>query len=141
MSPSSSLSPIRWSGWTNPAPIRSPAPEYQMGPVAPSPPDTADFQSSVLHKRDIDPQLPLARWLKGLQRAIYDWAHAASRSGPSASGTTASGHPPRSEPLPRRPPSRLSRRAVCSPQWGVLRRRPIACCETPWRWGMPSNEA
>ena len=40
-------------------------------------------------------------------------------SGPSASGITASGHAPRSAPLPRRLPNRLSRRAVCSPPWDV----------------------
>ena len=40
--------------------------EYHLGPVALSPADTADFQSLVLRKRDIDPQLDQARWLKGL---------------------------------------------------------------------------
>ena len=54
-------------------------PEYHLGPVALSPADTADFQSSVLRRRDIDPQLALARWLKGLQQAIYDWAHTVGR--------------------------------------------------------------
>ena len=54
-------------------------PEYHLGPVALSPADTADFRASVLQRRDIDPQLAPARWLKCLQRAIYDWAKAAGR--------------------------------------------------------------
>ena len=54
-------------------------PEYHLGPVALSPADTADFQGSVLRRRAEDPQLAPNRWLKGLQRAIYDWAHAAGR--------------------------------------------------------------
>ena len=64
--------------------------EYHVGPVALSPADTADFRASVLQRRDIDPQLAPARWLKCLRRAIYDWVKAAGRSVPSISGTTAS---------------------------------------------------
>ena len=47
--------------------------------MALSPADTADFQSSVLRRRDIDPHLAPTRWLKGLQRAIYDWAQAVGK--------------------------------------------------------------
>ena len=54
-------------------------PEYHLGPVALSPVDTADLQSSVLRRRDMDPQLAPTRCLEGLQRAIYDRAHAAGR--------------------------------------------------------------
>ena len=54
-------------------------PEYHLGPVALSPVDMADLQSSVFRRRDIESQLAPTRWLKGLQRAIYDWAHAAGR--------------------------------------------------------------
>ena len=61
----------------NPSPHTvSCTPEYHLGPVALSPAETADFQSSVLRRRAVDPQLAPDRWLKGLQRAIYDWAHA-----------------------------------------------------------------
>ena len=54
-------------------------PEYHLGPVALSPADTADFHNSVLRRRAVDPQLAPNRWLKGPQRAIYDWAHATGR--------------------------------------------------------------
>ena len=54
-------------------------PEYHFGPVARSQADAADFQSSVLRRRNIHPQLAPAQWLKGLQRAIYDWAHTTGR--------------------------------------------------------------
>ena len=54
-------------------------PEYHLGPVALSPADTADFHNSILRRRALDPQLAPFRWLKGLQRAIYDWAHATGR--------------------------------------------------------------
>ena len=54
-------------------------PEYHLGSVALSPADTADFHSSILRRRALDPQLAPNRWLKGLQRAIYDWAHATGR--------------------------------------------------------------
>ena len=54
-------------------------PEYHLGPVALSLADTADFHNSVLRRRAVDPQLAPIRWLKGLQRAIYDWAHATGR--------------------------------------------------------------
>ena len=47
--------------------------------MALSPADTADFQGSVLRRRAVDPQLAPDPWLKGLQRAIYDWAHATGR--------------------------------------------------------------
>ena len=47
--------------------------------MALSPADTADFQRSVLRRRAVDPQLAPDRWLKGFQRAIYDWAHATGR--------------------------------------------------------------
>ena len=40
-------------------------PEYHLGPVALSPVDTADFQSSMLRRTDINPQLASARWPKG----------------------------------------------------------------------------
>ena len=42
-----------------------------------SPADTAGFRDSVLQRRDINPQLAPARWLKCVQHAIYDWAKAA----------------------------------------------------------------
>ena len=51
-------------------------PQYHFGAVAQSPADTADFRGSVLRRRVLDPQLAPDRWLKGLQRAIFDWAHA-----------------------------------------------------------------
>ena len=54
-------------------------PEYHLGPVALSPADTADFHNSILRRRALDPQLAPIRWLKGLQRAIYNWAHATGR--------------------------------------------------------------
>ena len=54
-------------------------PEYHLGPVALSPAETADFQGSMLRRRAVDPRLAPDRWLKGLQRAIYDWAHATDR--------------------------------------------------------------
>ena len=54
-------------------------PEYHLGPVALFPADTADFHNSVLRRRAVDPQLAPNRWLKGPQRAIYDWAHATGR--------------------------------------------------------------
>ena len=54
-------------------------PEYHLGPVALSPADTTDFHHSILRRRALDPQLAPIRWLKGLQRAIYDWAHATGR--------------------------------------------------------------
>ena len=53
--------------------------EYHLGPVALSPADTADFQGPVLRKRAVDPQLAPDQWPKGLQRAIYDWAHTTGR--------------------------------------------------------------
>ena len=49
-------------------------PEYYLGPVA-----LSDLQSLALRRRCIDPQLASTRWLTGLQRAIYEWAHAAGR--------------------------------------------------------------
>ena len=54
-------------------------PEYHLGPVALSPAETADFQGSMLRRRAVNPQLAPNRWLKGLQRAIYDLAHATGR--------------------------------------------------------------
>ena len=54
-------------------------PEYHLRPVALLPADVADFGASVLQRRDIDPQLAPARWLKCLQRAICDWANAAGQ--------------------------------------------------------------
>ena len=56
-------------------------PEYHLGPIALSPTDMADLQDSLLRGRDINPQLAPARWLKGLQCTIYDWANAAGRVG------------------------------------------------------------
>ena len=54
-------------------------PEYHVGMVALSPVDTADLRASELQRRDIDPRLTPARWLKCLRRAIYDLAKAAGR--------------------------------------------------------------
>ena len=54
-------------------------PEYHLGPVALSPAETADFQGSMLRRKAFNPQAVTDRWLKCLQRAIYDWAHAAGR--------------------------------------------------------------
>ena len=56
-------------------------PEHHMGPVAISPADATDFRASVLRRRDIDPQIAQVRWLKCLQRAIYQWAAATGRVG------------------------------------------------------------
>ena len=60
-------------------PTVSRTPEYHLGPVALSLADTANFQDSVLCREAVDPQLAPNRWLKGVQRAIYNWAHATGR--------------------------------------------------------------
>ena len=62
----------------SPHPV-SRTPEYHLVPMALSPADTADFQSSVLRTTDVDPPFAPSRWQKGLQRAIYDWAYTAGR--------------------------------------------------------------
>ena len=54
-------------------------PEYHLGPVALSPAETAAFQSSVLCRKAFNPQAVPDKWLKCLQRAIYEWAHATGR--------------------------------------------------------------
>ena len=54
-------------------------PEYYWGPVALSPAEAADFQSSVLRRKAFNPQAVPDKWLKCLLRAIYDWAHATGR--------------------------------------------------------------
>ena len=77
-------------------------PEYQLGPVALSPAETADFQGSVLRRRAVDPQLAPDRWLKGLQRAIYDWAHATGR----VRALRFRHHRLRARPAEQAPPSR-----------------------------------
>ena len=86
----------------SPNPV-SRTPEYHLGPVALSPADTADFQSSVLRKRDIDSQLGPTLWLKGLQRAIYDWAHAVRKVWALRFRHPASGHARQIRPPPRSP--------------------------------------
>ena len=103
-------------------------PQYHLGPVALSPADTADFRASVLQRRDINPKLAPARWLKCLQRAIYDWAKAAGGSVHSISGTTASDRARRKGPPHQGPRRCRPWRAVCSPPWGDSpRQRPRAC--------------
>ena len=47
--------------------------------MALSPAEAADFQSSVLRRKAFNPQAVPDKWLKCLQRAIYDWAHATGR--------------------------------------------------------------
>ena len=88
MCPSSSPSPIPWSGSTNPAPIRSYTPEYHLGPVALCPADTADLQCSMLRRRDVNPQLALTQWFKRLHEPSMIEPTPWARSGLSASGTT-----------------------------------------------------
>ena len=85
----------------------------------------------------MDPQLAQAGWLKGPQRAIYDWAKAAGRVRTLISGTTASEHARRNVPPPQNPHSRRSRRTVCSPPYGGSPRPPRACWATLWRWDTP----
>ena len=99
-------------------------PEYHLGPVAVSPADAADFQGSVLRRRAIDPQLAPTRQPKACSGQSMIRPTPQARSGPSVSGTDASGQALRSEPPPRMLPNCPSRHAVCSPPWDVLRRRP-----------------
>ena len=95
-------------------------PEYHLGPVALSPADTADFHNSILRRRALDPQLAPNRWLKGLQRAIYNWAHATGRVRALRFRQYCLKRPRRSELPPCGLPNSPSQRAACSPRWGVL---------------------
>ena len=53
--------------------------EYHSGQMALSPAETANFHNSVLHRKAFNPKAVPEKGLKCLQRAVYDWAHAAVR--------------------------------------------------------------
>ena len=114
-------------------PTVSHTPECHLVPVPLSPAETADFKGSMLRRKAFNPQAVRDRWLKCLQRAVYDWAHAAGRV--PALGFQQ--YRLQARPAERVSPSKASRHKVCSRLWGASREWPRTCWAPRSRRVMP----